>query len=64
MSKFGRNIELTGTSEFREKVVELVIKNNYKVEFLDEFSKQHHDKVLEPIKVAENNIDDDNDFSL
>ena len=64
MAKFGKSIELTGTSEFREKIVELAIKNNYKVEFLDEFSKQHHDKVLEQIKAAENNLDDDNDFGL
>jgi len=42
MAKFGKNIELTGTAEFRQKVVEMAIKNNYKVEFLDEYSKKYH----------------------
>lgn len=42
MAKFGRRVELTGTAEFRQKVVEMAIKNNYKVEFLDEYSKTYH----------------------
>lgn len=49
MAKFGRSIELTGTADFREKVVKMAIQNNYKVEFLDEHSKQHHAKCLKQL---------------
>lgn len=50
MAKFGRTIELAGTADFRAKVVEMAVQNNYKVEFLDEYSKQYHAVYLEQLK--------------
>lgn len=45
MAKFGKKIELTGTAEFRQKVVEMAVQNNYKVKFSDEYSKQYLNKI-------------------
>jgi hypothetical protein len=50
LAKFGKNIELSGTKEFRQKVVDLAIKNKRNVNFLDEFSKQYYNSCLEHMK--------------
>lgn len=50
IAKFGKSIELTGTPEFKQKAVEIAVKNNYKVEFLDEHSKQYYATYLDQIK--------------
>lgn len=59
VNKFGKTIELTGSDEFRKEVVEFAIKNNYKLEFTDEFSKQYQIEHLAKLEqntklVAEN----------
>lgn len=46
INKFGKSIELSGSDEFRKEVVEFAIKNNYKLEFIDEFSKQYQAEYL------------------
>ncbi len=42
INKFGRTIQLTGTEDFKRQVVDLAIKYNCKVEFIDEYSKQYY----------------------
>lgn len=56
MAKFGKTIALTGTTEFRQKVVEMAVKNNYKVEFLDEYSRLYYAKTLDAAKIDTNTI--------
>lgn len=46
LAKFGKNIELSGTAEFRRKVVDLAIKEKRNINFLDDFSKQYHHSCL------------------
>jgi hypothetical protein len=46
IAKFGKTIELTGTTEFKQKVVEIAIKYNSKLEFIDVFSKQYSARYL------------------
>lgn len=52
MSKFGRKIELHGGEAFRRKVVEMVVKNNLKIDFKDGYSSQYKAEYL--AKLAEN----------
>ncbi|RTL11804.1 MAG: hypothetical protein EKK54_06305 [Neisseriaceae bacterium] len=52
MSKFGRKIELHGGESFRRKVVEMVVKNNLKVDFKDRYSAQYKAEYL--AKLSEN----------
>ncbi|MBY0244113.1 MAG: hypothetical protein K2Q03_01540 [Sphingobacteriaceae bacterium] len=40
--KFGSKLHLRGNENYRQKVVDYVLKNNIKVEFIDEFSKKYH----------------------
>ena len=56
MAKFGRSIELSGAADFRAKVVEMAVQNNYKIEFLDDFSKQRHAVYLEQLKTNANKL--------
>ena len=42
IQKFGTNISLTGSNKFRQKAVDIAIKNNYKLNFLDEISKNYY----------------------
>ena len=46
MQKFGTNIALSGSEKFRMRAVDMAIKNNYKLQFIDEFSKKYHEQKL------------------
>lgn len=60
MTKFGKTIELTGTPEFKQKVIKIVVKNNYKTAFLDEYSKQYYVAYSNQVKnnITENSKED------
>ena len=60
IQKFGSRINLNGTEEFRKKIVDEAIKNNYRIEFLDEFSKQYHQSRLEQIQMNTEQIKGNN----
>ena len=46
MQKFGMNIGLTGSDKFRQRAVDMAIKNNYKINFIDEFSQQYYEQKI------------------
>ena len=56
ITKFGKSIELTGTPEFKQKIIEMAVKNNYKVEFLDEYSRLYYAKTLNAAEIDTNTI--------
>ncbi len=56
INKFGRAIQLTGTEEFKRQVVDLAIKHNHKVEFIDTYSKQYYIEKLEQNKLNANSF--------
>lgn len=48
--KFGNKISLRGKEQFRKSCVEFAIKNGYKVEFIDDFSREYHQKLLKDLQ--------------
>ena len=57
MAKFGKNIELTGTAEFRSKVVDLAIEERRNINFLDDWSRQYYNSCMAHTKsiISQNN---------
>lgn len=51
-NKFGNKLHLRGNERYRQKVVDYVLQNGIKLEFIDEFSKQYHEK---QIAICQNN---------
>lgn len=45
MAKFGNQLTLDGDENFRKKVVETALKNNFNIEFVDDFSKNYHQQL-------------------
>ncbi|MBY0379150.1 MAG: relaxase/mobilization nuclease domain-containing protein [Burkholderiales bacterium] len=52
ISKFGMSLELHGTENFRRKLVELSIKENYKVTFKDGFSETYRRDLIKQMKAS------------
>lgn len=42
--KFGNKLDLNGDDEFKKQVVEIALKNNMKITFIDDFSREYFDK--------------------
>lgn len=64
MQKFGNQLTLDGSEEFRMQIVETALKHNFKVEFLDEFSKNYHEKLQQELRIGAESIDDLNNFFM
>lgn len=47
--KFGNELDLSGSDDFKKQLVETAIKNNMKVTFIDEFSKQYAEQYRQKI---------------
>lgn len=58
--KFGHEINLTGTDDFKISVIEYAINNNLNVSFIDEFSKHYSEKYHEQIENNTKIIEDSN----
>jgi hypothetical protein len=59
IQKFGLNINLTGSERFKQKAVELAIKNNMQINFIDEFSKNYYQRKIEELKTISNQLNND-----
>ncbi len=64
MNKFGNKLTLDGDISFRKRVVETAIKNNMKVEFLDEFSKNYQQEITQKLIASTETINAYNQQAL
>ena len=59
IQKFGLNINLTGSEKFRQKVVNMAIKNNKPINFIDELSRSYYQHKIEELKARNNQLNHD-----
>ena len=65
MAKFGKNIELTGTAEFRRKVIDLAIEERRNINFLDDWSRQYYNSCMALTKsITSQNTRQANTYSI
>lgn len=50
ISKFGTQLELFGSEDFKKQTVEMAIKNNYQLTYKDEFSRNYSKQYIEELK--------------
>lgn len=48
--KFGNKISLRGKEQFRKNCVEFAMKKGYKVEFMDDFSREYHQQLIKDLQ--------------
>lgn len=53
MKKFGNNLSIRGKEDFRKKCVEHALKKGYEINYLDDFSKEYHSKLVTQLKEKE-----------
>ena len=61
MQKYGNKLSIRGKDEFRKECVEVALKNGYKIEYLDDFSKKYHAELVDKLRATENKIKNDTD---
>lgn len=53
-AKFGKNVSLTGSEKFRQKAVDIAIKNNMQINFTDNFSREYYKKQIAELQKNDN----------
>lgn len=56
--KFGMNITLTGSDKFRQRAVDIAIKNNFRINFTDNFSKKYQKQRIDEYKLQFSQLND------